>query len=88
MSEPRIVTEEIVRLVDEYVRKQLDDKNRYANSTPLDESGVYSLHLLASVIYAQGFDAGERVEAMRNHGAHMRQRELEKKQSVTGEAEK
>ncbi len=51
---------EVVNLVEEYVHKELHDADRYVNSEPLDESGIWSLHQLAGRIYAAGFDAGRR----------------------------
>ncbi|MCX2931358.1 hypothetical protein ORI20_13825 [Mycobacterium sp. CVI_P3] len=66
---------EIVDLVDEYVRKQLDDAKQYDNRSPLDESGIFSLHRLASEIYAAGFEAGVRVEGARASGVDQRRRD-------------
>lgn len=66
------VTTEVVDLVDRYVRKALQDASTYVNSDPLDESGVYSLHLLAADIYALGFADGDRVSCLRFHGEDMR----------------
>lgn len=52
----------MVDAVEAYVREELRDAAKYDNSTPLDESGVWSLHALAAHIYALGFEAGERAE--------------------------
>jgi len=69
--EARIETPEVVQLVDGYVRKALNDAQRYDNSEPLDDSGVWSLHQLASQIYMIGFRDGENVEMLRTHGEQL-----------------
>lgn len=63
----------VVQAVDRYVRNELHDARHYDNRSPLDESGVYSLHLLAAEIYALAWDeatraAEFRVNAMRTRG--------------------
>jgi hypothetical protein len=73
--EPRIEPPEVVQLVESYAEKELADARKYENSTPLDESGIWSLHRLAAAIYALGYEAGERTEAARNQGARYRHRE-------------
>ncbi len=70
-----VVTPEVVQLVDEYVRRELADAQKYDNSTPLDESGIYSLHLLAAQIFAKGYELGQTTADARHHGEHMRRRE-------------
>lgn len=67
----------VVQQVEEYVYKELSDAEKYDNSSPLDESGIWSLHRLAARIYAAGFDAGERVEAERSRAAANRRRDAE-----------
>ena len=56
---------EIVQLVEGYVGKELRDAEQYDNRTPLDSSGVYSLHLLAAEIYAVAWDHATRAAEMR-----------------------
>jgi hypothetical protein len=75
VTESRIVTPDIVFQIDNWVSKQLDDAKQYENSEPLDESGIYSLHLLAAQIYAAGFQAGEQIASIRQSGIAMRRRE-------------
>ena len=77
-TEPHIVTPEVVRLVDEYVSAELADAKKYSNSTPLDESGVFSLHRLAAEIYAHGYSDGSSVEMVRHQGVHLREFEAKK----------
>lgn len=56
---------EIVQLVERYVGKELRDAEQYDNRTPLDSSGVYSLHLLAAEIYAVAWDHATRAAETR-----------------------
>lgn len=72
---PRIVSGAVAQLVEEYVSSELSDKAKYDNRTPLDESGIWSLHTLAATIYALAFNDGARVEATRNHAERMRAQE-------------
>lgn len=65
MTTPQIEPREVVELVDSYVDKALRDCEKYTNSEPLDESGVYDLHRLAASIYALGYSAGEQAESAR-----------------------
>lgn len=69
--EPRVVVEQ----VEQYVDEELRDARKYENSTPLDESGVGSLHRLAANIYAIGFADGE--SASRERELARRRREME-----------
>lgn len=71
-GKPRIVTPDIVLAVEEYVDTELQQAEKYTNRTPLDDSGIWSLHALAADLYAMGFDDGQRVEAER--GRHQRRR--------------
>jgi hypothetical protein len=80
--ETRVVTAEVVQMVEEYIRSELSDAEKYDNRTPLDESGIWSLHALSARIYARGFDDGERVEAER--GRQARHRELAAAKSKRG----
>ena len=65
MSEEIPIPQTIVRMVEEYVSRELSDQEKYDNRTPLDESGIWSLHRMAARIYASGFDEGVRIEAER-----------------------
>lgn len=73
--EPNIVTREIVEMVDEYAQSEIADAAKYANSEPLDESGIFSLHRLAARIYAHGFHDGETAAQTRALGERARFRE-------------
>ena len=66
---------DVVQAVEDYIHKELSDAQKYDNSSPLDESGIWSLHRLAANIYAKGFDAGCRIELERQRQSHIRQRE-------------
>lgn len=65
MTAHHIEPREIVDLVEDYVRRELADVEKYSNRTPLDDSGIYSLHRLAAAIYADGFQAGEQAAEIR-----------------------
>ncbi len=79
MSESIPVTPNVVQAVEEYVYSELSDADKYENRSPLDGSGIWSLHRLASRIYAMGFDAGERIEAERSRGEMQRMRDATRK---------
>jgi hypothetical protein len=64
---------DVTQMVEQYVRNELRNAERFENSDPLDESGIVSLHLLASRIYASGFDAGTRVQNERDSRASQRE---------------
>ena len=66
------VPTEVIRAVEEYVYSELSDAEKYDNSSPLDESGIWSLHRLAACIYQMGFAAGELAESERQHHVHQR----------------
>jgi hypothetical protein len=72
---PRIETEDVAYIVEGYVDTELSNAAKFDNCTPLDESGIYNLHLLAAQVYALGFDAGERVADARRRGRESRQRQ-------------
>lgn len=73
--EPRVVTPDVVQLVEAYVHSELSQAEQYTNRTPLDESGIWSLHALSAAIYAQAFDDGRRAEAEQQRGAAQRSRD-------------
>jgi len=58
----------IVDLVEGFVNDEYSDDSKYENRTPLDESGIWSLHQLAAEIYAAGFAEGVRTEEARQRG--------------------
>lgn len=62
----------IVELVEGFVNDEHDDDRKYTNRTPLDESGVWTLHQLAAEIYALGFQDGVRAEEARQRGKRER----------------
>lgn len=74
-----ITTPDVANAVDEYVRKELHDADKFDNRTPLDESGIFSLHLLAARIFAKGYELGVDTSEARHHGEHMRRFEADKK---------
>jgi len=63
---------EIVGLVEGFVSDEHNDARKYSNRTPLDESGVWTLHQLAAEIYAKGFEDGVRAEEARERGTRER----------------
>lgn len=71
-TESQILPVNLVQEVDSYVDKALEDAIKYSNSAPLDESGVYSLHLLAARIYAAGFADGQRAMHERDRAEQRR----------------
>lgn len=71
----RVVPDAVVQAVEHYVYSELADREKYDNRAPLDESGIWSLHALAADIYAQGFEAGERVEDTRNRAERQREKD-------------
>ncbi len=79
MPENRIVTRQVVELVDRYAAKELRDARQYDNRTPLDESGMYALHDLAAEIYAHGFNDGMLIAECRHQGQLTRNRDAEAK---------
>ena len=62
----------IVALIEGFVNDEHNDDRKYTNRTPLDESGVWSLHQLAAEIYAAGFEEGVRTEEARQRGKRER----------------
>lgn len=72
-----IVTPEVVALVDEHVRSEVDQARKYDNREPLDESGIFALHLLAAQVFAKGYELGQSTAEARHHGEHMRRREVQ-----------
>lgn len=74
MTRP-VEPQEVVNLVEQFVDKTLRDAAEYINNEPLDESNVYSLHLLASEIYALGFNDGAMADAIRSQRQISRSRE-------------
>lgn len=72
MSEQRIEPSEVVMAVEMYVEGELRDEEKYDNRKPLDESGIYGLHLLAAKVYALGYDAGERAATERERRIRQR----------------
>lgn len=72
---PIVEPAEIVQLVEAFVESEHRDAAKYANRTPLDDSGVFTLHRLAAEIYAAGYRDGERAESARRHGERRRERD-------------
>ena len=78
MSDAIPVPEKVVQDVEQYIYDELASASKYANRTPLDESGIWSLHRLAARIYQLGFDAGERIEAERGRRERIRDQDRQK----------
>lgn len=70
--EPKVIAD----IVEAFVNDEHDQDRKYTNRTPLDESGVWTLHQLAAEIYAQGFHDGIRTEEARERGRRERNRAL------------
>lgn len=73
-----IVTPEVVNAVDEYIGTETRQVERSSNREMLDESGIFSLHLLAAKIFAKGYELGQLSAEARHHGEHMRRFERER----------
>lgn len=71
-DEARISPASVVQAAEDYVESELTDAARYDNRTPLDESGIWSLHRLAAAIYAIGWADGERASVTRLRAAQQR----------------
>lgn len=71
----RIEPQAVVDLVEEYVRKELSDAEKYENRDLLDESGIYSLHSLAADAYAKGYEDATRAVERREDGIRRRWQE-------------
>jgi hypothetical protein len=65
--EPQTVVDMVERYVDRAVRRARED-----DSTPLDDSSVFGLHLLATEVYARGYHDGERATQTKLYGAMQR----------------
>jgi len=62
----------IVDLVEGFVNDEYRDSGKFTNRSLLDESGIWSLHQLATEIYAAGFAEGVRTEEARGRGKRER----------------
>lgn len=62
-------------VVDEYIDREHRDAGKFENKEPLDASGAFDLHALASLIYREGWDAGRAYETGRLQRAHVRRLE-------------
>jgi hypothetical protein len=78
MSDNWIEPREVIDLVERYVSAELRAAKDYENRTPLDSSGVWSLHQLARDIYEQGVKDGITQEQMRDTRARQRELDAEK----------
>jgi hypothetical protein len=74
MAEYSIEPREVAEAVERYVERELADAAKYENRTPLDDSGVWSLHRLAASVFALGFESGEQVAEVRARGQRDRER--------------
>lgn len=71
-------TLEVAQRVEEYVDSELGDSEKYSNRSPLDELGIWSLHVLAAEIFALGWREGERVASERKRRVIQRDRDARK----------
>lgn len=62
----------IADLVEDFVTDEYRQAAQYDNKDVLDDSGVYSLHLLAARIYAEGHAEGRRAAEARQRGERRR----------------
>ena len=65
----------VVSEVEAYVNAELADAAQYENRTPLDDSGVWTLHRLVAEAYSRGFGDGCTVQAERDRGRSRWERE-------------
>lgn len=72
-----IVTPDVVQQVDEYIRSETVQVQKYDNRAPFDESGIFSLHLLAAQIFAKGYELGQSTAEERHRGEYQRRRDAE-----------
>lgn len=77
MSDVIPVPQQVIEVVERWVDKELRDAEKYENRTPMDESGIFSLHRMSAEVYAAGFDAGERAAEARARGYNQRRRDRE-----------
>lgn len=86
---PRIVPARLADGIEAYVHKELSDAERYENSEPLDEDGVYGIYTLVAEAYAAGYEDGMVSEARRQSARRQRDREraLNLHVGVSGEPE-
>lgn len=80
----RIEPASVVQMVEEYAYKELSDAEKYDNREPLDESGIYSLHMLAAQVYAAGFEDGERAATQRESNSRQRLRDQRSRDAMDG----
>ena len=59
---------QVVDLVERYVAEQRLDVEKFENRSLLDDSGVFSLHLLAAEVYALAWDDATRAAEARRIG--------------------
>lgn len=69
----------IIQKVEAYVEDQYRDVAKFENREHLDESAIYSLHLLAGDIYQTAFNDGIQAERARCDGEIRRAREAQRK---------
>lgn len=72
--------QQVAQMVEDYVQTSLSNAQQFSNSTPLDESGAYSLHRLAAAIYAAGWRDGHITGTDAQRRAARRAREVEETQ--------
>lgn len=75
MAEVPVEPFEVAQLVERYVSDAHRSAEKYSNSSPLDENGVFVLHRLAAQVYARVFQEGRAVEAVQNNEARIRARD-------------
>lgn len=81
------VPNEVVQAVDGFVDEELRDAAKFENRSPLDESGVFALHLLAAHIYSLGWKAGANAEGLRQAAVGYRRRDAERSKAAEDKGE-
>lgn len=68
MTDLQPVPLRIAQVVNQHIRAERDNIERFDNRGHLDESGVWSLHALARAIYAAGWTDGYQTSAEAERG--------------------
>ena len=85
MSEVSIEPLEVVRDVEMWVERELQDLRKYQNREPMDEGAIYGIHRLAADAYARGYKDGRNAEIARWDGERRRMRDAQKNGEQSGE---
>jgi hypothetical protein len=86
MTERPVEPFAIARLVESYVDDETRSAAKYTNRSPLDDSGVYSLHVIAARIFALGFHEGVQAEGWRQQSMRSRERDAQRAAAHAGQS--